>query len=307
MLGVALGCALAFPALACAQDVTGALRPDEMMLETPQLDNDSRDSDPAAAGDVALTEDDVQSLQETLKDLGYFFGPADGRKGPRTRTALRNFQRDQGIAVSGSFDDATMRRLNDQAKIARTEHRPPTVSKSDESTAMPAEPQMRPRRSGNPIVKVGQTVADGTMAGINGIGTAGRATGAATATAGKATAKAGVATYEAGETAGKAVGTATVFVYNTSRRAIIGDGRSRGDRSDDTIKKSIERQYADEDRIVPSEVDVRVSHGNVTLALPEGARTDIAHAVRLAKLTPGVQSVTTVTTSVQETADSAQP
>src|SRR5689334_459539 len=40
--------------------------------------------DQAALADVALTQDQVQALQEALKDLGYFYGPADGRKGPRT-------------------------------------------------------------------------------------------------------------------------------------------------------------------------------------------------------------------------------
>ena len=114
-------------------------------------------------------------------------------------------------------------------------------------------------------------------------------------------------TAKASVTAGKSVAGAGVFVYNQGRRAIMGD---RGSRGDDAIRAAIERQYSEEDRIVPGEIQVRVSDGDVTLSLPDGARSDVAHAVRIARLTGGVKTVTTVYTSVNETdgaAPAAQP
>jgi peptidoglycan hydrolase-like protein with peptidoglycan-binding domain len=288
---LALALALVLPAAALAQEPVAPAEPaiepatDQPADQTVDPAADAAEpvadvaepADPAAAGDLTLAMEDVQALQETLKDLGYFHGPADGRKGPRTRTALRNFQRDQGLDVTGSFDQPTVQRIDDQARLARTEHKPAPV------------PPSSGRGGGGGV----GDVRDAVKVGVGAVGTAGKATGRAGATAGRATAKAGEATWDAGTTAAKAVGKSGVFVWNQSRRAVVGEKSG-----DDDIRRRVLRQYADDDRIVPDELEVRVSDGNVTLELPEGARTDVPHAVRLAKLTSGVRSVTAVTTSV---------
>lgn len=312
IFGLALGVAAALPAAAYAQD-GGALTQEELTVQAPPdaADAPAEAVDPAEAGDLVSGDTEVRALQDTLKDLGYFYGPADGRKGPRTRTALRNFQRDQGLAVSGSFDRPTLDRIKDQSKLARTEHRP-----AASETLPPAQPvatATRPRRSGGALAPVSDAIVGGlkntpkgAYTGVkatgDGLATAGKATGDGFATAGRATAKAGVVTAQASAIAAKSVVNAGALAYTKSRDLIVGDRGGKGERGDDeNIRKSIERQYAQEDRVVPGEVDVRVSGGNVTLALPDGARTDVPRAVRLAKLTPGVRSVTTVTTSVRET------
>ena len=69
----------------------------------------------AAAGDLPLDAEQIRSYQLELKARGYFFGPVDGRKGPRTRAALRNFQRAEGLTPSGSLDQATLERLSEPA------------------------------------------------------------------------------------------------------------------------------------------------------------------------------------------------
>ncbi len=304
LVGVALGMALAMPARALgqAQDqepivpaTSGTEEP--ILTEAPQPADTVDEADPAMAGDVALSEEQVIALQDTLKDLGYFFGPSDGRKGPRTRTALRNFQRDQGLSVSGSFDDATLARIADQSRMARTEHRPS------------ANPVTAPAASydgggGSRLRRVGGAVKTGVGTGVGAVGTAGRTTGRGFGNAGRAVGNAGEATWNAGTTAGRAVADGSVFVYSQGRRAIFGDKGSKTS-SDEKIRAAIERQYSEEDRIVPGEIEIRVSKGNVTLALPEGARSDMAHAVRIAKLTAGVQSVTSVYVSVNAS-DGAQ-
>lgn len=309
LAGLALGLAMAYAAPAYAQDGGDT-------AQTAAEDTDfSVSADPAAAGDVDLTMDQVQAFQEALKDLGYFYGPADGRKGPRTRTALRLFQTDQKLPVTGSFDRATVRRIADQAKVARVEHRPvpPRREKTAEPAAQPNEVasttdtpapvERRDDSGGGDGVwdKTTGAVKTGVGAGIGAIGTAGKATGRAGEVAGTSTAKAGVVTANASVTAAKAVAKSGVFVWDQGRRAVVGDRKT-----DDDIRRAILRQYADSDRIVPDEIDVHVTDGNVTLQMPENARSDVPHAVRLARLTAGVKSVTSVTTSVNSS-DDAQP
>jgi peptidoglycan hydrolase-like protein with peptidoglycan-binding domain len=254
--------------------------------------------DPAAAGDFEMSMEEVQLYQETLKELGYFFGPADGRKGPRTRTALRNFQRDQGLAVTGSLDVDTLRRIDEQAQIARTATRPEPV--------VPVAPAGSYGGGGdNVFKKVGGGLKTGVLTAGKGVGvagksvgTAGKVTGEAVGTAGEATgkaaAKAGVATADASVTAARAVAGGTTTVYRKTKQLFVGDDRT----SDEEIRRAIAAQYVDDDRIDPGEVDIQVVKGNVTLALPEGARTDSDHATRLARLTPGVRSVTTIYVAV---------
>jgi hypothetical protein len=60
------------------------------------------------------TEDDgISALQARLKNLGYQPGRVDGRLGPRTRAALRRFQGDNNLEVTGEADDATTKALLD--------------------------------------------------------------------------------------------------------------------------------------------------------------------------------------------------
>jgi peptidoglycan hydrolase-like protein with peptidoglycan-binding domain len=59
---------------------------------------------------------DVRHAQETLDELGYPVGGVDGELGPRTRTALRNFQRDKGLNATGQLDEETAVALDRAAK-----------------------------------------------------------------------------------------------------------------------------------------------------------------------------------------------
>ncbi len=45
------------------------------------------------------------AIQTLLAELGYAAGPADGLMGQRTRAAIRKFQQDKGLAVTGEATD----------------------------------------------------------------------------------------------------------------------------------------------------------------------------------------------------------
>lgn len=53
----------------------------------------------------------VADAQTLLAELGYGPGPVDGLIGPRTRAAVRAFQRDEGAAVDGRITDSLVQRL----------------------------------------------------------------------------------------------------------------------------------------------------------------------------------------------------
>ncbi|WP_427902117.1 peptidoglycan-binding domain-containing protein [Marinobacter goseongensis] len=57
----------------------------------------------------------VKELQRRLNDLGYNAGPVDGLIGSRTIGALKRFQADQGLSVSGDQDRATLQALAREA------------------------------------------------------------------------------------------------------------------------------------------------------------------------------------------------
>jgi peptidoglycan hydrolase-like protein with peptidoglycan-binding domain len=61
---------------------------------------------------VGAQGDRVKELQKALMDFGVFVpGGADGVFGPATKTAVSNFQRWNGLAVTGEVDDATASKL----------------------------------------------------------------------------------------------------------------------------------------------------------------------------------------------------
>ncbi len=53
----------------------------------------------------------LRQAQEKLIGLGYLTGTADGKMGPKTQEALRAFQRDRGLQVTGVLDEATAAEL----------------------------------------------------------------------------------------------------------------------------------------------------------------------------------------------------
>jgi hypothetical protein len=76
---------------------------------------------------------DVRSVQMALKDKGHDPGPVDGVMGPRTRAALMDYQRKEGLTPTGRWDDQTAAKLG-----ARTSSTTSDPAASVGTTGVPA-------------------------------------------------------------------------------------------------------------------------------------------------------------------------
>jgi len=74
----------------------------------------------AAADDATFGQDDDRAaftIQRLLRRAGYLDrDDVDGEYGPRTRQAVRRFQRDERLRVTGEADERTLERLRRAAK-----------------------------------------------------------------------------------------------------------------------------------------------------------------------------------------------
>lgn len=64
-----------------------------------------------AGGDLSADRSVVIDLQQRLTKLGYDVGPADGRMGPKTRAAVRSYQKKTGVAPDGRLTASLMDRI----------------------------------------------------------------------------------------------------------------------------------------------------------------------------------------------------
>jgi hypothetical protein len=70
------------------------------------------------SANAAHEREEVMAMQRSLREKGHNPGPADGIVGPRTRAALADYQRKEGLTPSGNWDDDTKSRLGVTAMTA---------------------------------------------------------------------------------------------------------------------------------------------------------------------------------------------
>src|SRR5438034_8757116 len=64
-----------------------------------------------AAG-LVHADQTTRSLQQTLKDQGFYYGTVTGEKSAETTAAIRRYQIRNGLKVTGEVNEETMRSLN---------------------------------------------------------------------------------------------------------------------------------------------------------------------------------------------------
>lgn len=93
---------------------------------------------------TAASREQVRAVQEALKDKGFDPGDIDGAMGPKTRAALQDFQRKEGLNVTGHIDAATREKLGvGSATTARAGGRPGLEVKP--AAGEPSGPAASPR------------------------------------------------------------------------------------------------------------------------------------------------------------------
>ncbi len=66
------------------------------------------------------SSEQVKAVQQALKDKGMDPGDVDGKMGPKTHAALREFQKKEGLKVTGRPDSETMSKLGVEQKTGST-------------------------------------------------------------------------------------------------------------------------------------------------------------------------------------------
>ena len=83
-------------------------------------------------GVMAMAGDEkVKAVQQALEDKGHHPGSVDGRMGPKTQQALRDFQKTQGMQATGHLDTKTMQSLGVEVS---------TTSSAESTTSGSASP-----------------------------------------------------------------------------------------------------------------------------------------------------------------------
>ncbi len=68
-----------------------------------------------------MSKSEILKIQKRLLELGYDPGPADGSMGPKTKGAIKSFQRDNSLEETGIIDEKTKEKLfsKDRLLVAR--------------------------------------------------------------------------------------------------------------------------------------------------------------------------------------------
>ncbi|HEV8616344.1 MAG TPA: peptidoglycan-binding domain-containing protein [Methylomirabilota bacterium] len=94
---------------------SGSMKSKDGMKSDSSMKSDSMKSGGSMAGGNA---EQVKAVQQALKDKGVNPGPVDGKMGPKTSSALREFQKKEGLKASGRLDAETAAKLGVQAKTS---------------------------------------------------------------------------------------------------------------------------------------------------------------------------------------------
>ena len=123
---------------------------------------------------VRVTPDIVKSAQQKLDDDGYNAGTPDGKLGPATQRAIRKYQSDKNITVTGKLDESTLSHLNVGA--ANTMATAPSALGSGTKAAghdlKERHPIAAAKAFGKGIGHASKSVAEGTKSGV--VGTTGK-------------------------------------------------------------------------------------------------------------------------------------
>jgi len=94
-----------------------------------------------ADADFAATPQAVRDAQRSLRAQGLYNGPADGIFGPKTKTALSQYQQRNNLRQTARLDPDTLNRLRSDSTnaAAASRNQPETAGQSGNPNAMPTD------------------------------------------------------------------------------------------------------------------------------------------------------------------------
>jgi len=94
----------------------------------------------ARGGAMSADADQVRAVQQALKDQGHDPGEIDGKMGPKTQAALRDYQQKQGLKATGQLDGETSAKLGVESKTSAAPSAAPSISSpaASPSTSAPS-------------------------------------------------------------------------------------------------------------------------------------------------------------------------
>jgi peptidoglycan hydrolase-like protein with peptidoglycan-binding domain len=94
--------------------------------------SDMKSSKGGARGGAGMSAkaEQVKAAQQALKDQGLDPGPIDGKMGPKTKAALRDYQQKQGLKATGRLDTETASKLGVEKTSAGSSSTSPAASPS---------------------------------------------------------------------------------------------------------------------------------------------------------------------------------
>ena len=114
------GAMLAGSAFAQTTTPSGDQKAKEGMKSEGTKSDSGMKSESGRTGSMSGRGEQVKAVQQALKDKGHDPGEVDGKMGPKTQAALRDFQSKEGLNASGRLDAATMSKLGVETSAATT-------------------------------------------------------------------------------------------------------------------------------------------------------------------------------------------
>lgn len=89
----------------------------------------------------ARADQTVQSVQQALKDQGFYYGNVTGEKSAETTAAVRRYQIRNGLQVTGNMDPQTLHLLNvnSNSRVSSQSTSKPAVAQQNANTVHPVE------------------------------------------------------------------------------------------------------------------------------------------------------------------------
>ena len=236
----------------------------------------------------AQDADTITKVQKALKEKGFDPGPIDGLMGPRTSKALRDFQIQNDIQVTGEINRETLDRLGLKGSLMgrvgssfRTAGDAIAGAATTGAKATASGATTGAKATAKGATGGGKAVASGATTGAkataSGTTTGAKATASGATTGAKATAKGATA-------AGKAVASGATKGAKAATSWL--PGKKGGD-----LANRVEARLKKDLNLTSEDVWVRTEDKNVYLIFSGGTRAEWNRAVVVARKVDGVDNV----------------